>query len=104
MQRYELLHYPGDVTGSDGAQPGTVLGHDEAGRFYEVLDASFERCSTCSGEGTVVAPNRGGDPLTAAVVTCGQCRGRRGWTTVQLQYASPANIRAAMVKAGVVPA
>jgi hypothetical protein len=63
-QRYEELHYPGDVTGSDQAQPGALLGHDELGRPYEVLDAEYD-----------AAADR---------------------TTVNLQYATPANLRAAL--------
>jgi hypothetical protein len=39
-QRYGLLHYPGDVTA--GARPGMVLGCDELGRPYEVLDAEYD--------------------------------------------------------------
>jgi hypothetical protein len=63
-QRYEVLHYRGNVTGSDTAQPGALLGADEFGRPYEVIDAEY-------------------DPDSDR-------------TTVQLQYASPESIRAAM--------
>lgn len=70
-QRYEQLHYRGNVTGADRAQPGQILGHDELGRPYEVLDAEYEPDS--------------------------------GRTTVNLQYATPDNLRAALAAAGITP-
>jgi|tagenome__1003787_1003787.scaffolds.fasta_scaffold20467155_2 hypothetical protein len=39
--RFEVLHYPGNVTGADKAQPGALLGGDETGRPYEVIDAEY---------------------------------------------------------------
>jgi hypothetical protein len=39
--QYPQLTYPGDVTGSPQAAPGHLLGCDEVGRFYEVIDAEF---------------------------------------------------------------
>jgi hypothetical protein len=41
-QRYEVLHYPGDLTGAEQMQPGRILGHDELCRPYEVLDAEYD--------------------------------------------------------------
>jgi hypothetical protein len=38
--RYGLLHYPGDVTAD--VHEGQLLGHDEAGRFFAVIDAEFD--------------------------------------------------------------
>lgn len=38
---YPTLRYRGNVTGSDTAQPGALLGHDEIGRPYEVIDAEY---------------------------------------------------------------
>lgn len=63
-QRYGVLHYSGDLTGSEGLHPGGILGHDELGRPYEVLDAEYD-----------AATNR---------------------TTVNLQYATADNLRAAL--------
>jgi hypothetical protein len=40
-QQYAQLTYKGDVTSSPNAQPGRLLGMDEAGRYYEVIDAEF---------------------------------------------------------------
>lgn len=37
--QYPKLTYAGDVTGSEQCQPGHLLGCDEVGRFYEVIDA-----------------------------------------------------------------
>jgi hypothetical protein len=36
---YEVLHYRGDLTGSEDCQPGTLLGVNEMGWPFEVLDA-----------------------------------------------------------------
>lgn len=73
--RYEQLHYPGDVTGSEDAQPGRVLGGDEFGRPYEVIDAVYEPCEPgCDLHGT-----------------CGR-------TTVNVQYAVAENIVAAYTR------
>lgn len=91
-QRYEVLHYRGDVTMSDRAQPGALLGHDEMGRPYEVLDAEYIAPATVLAEG-----HFDGDGCTFP--TPGHFL--PGRTTVQLQYATPDNIRAAMVAAGI---
>lgn len=37
---YEILHYPGDVT--DAAVEGKLLGEDELGRPYEIIDSEFD--------------------------------------------------------------
>ncbi len=50
MQRYEILHYRGDLTGQflldgdieDDTQPRTILGGDETTRPYEVFDAEYD--------------------------------------------------------------
>lgn len=78
MSQYSVLHYRGDLTGSEQAQPGAILGHDEAGRPYEVLDAEFEPCPEC-------------DPTMSACLACDETGGR---TTVHLQYGTPEAIRA----------
>lgn len=39
---FGLLHYRGDVTGAHLAQPGSLLGCDEAGRPFEVIDAEYD--------------------------------------------------------------
>lgn len=90
--RYEVLRYRGNVTGADQAQPGRVLGCDEFGRPYEVIDAEFEPCPEC--DPTVGWPG----PLWWATVptapdVCPGCQGSGGRTTVQLQYATPDNLR-----------
>lgn len=66
--RYPVLRYPGNVTGSDQAQPGVILGWDEFGRPYEVIDAEF--------------------------VPDGSHFGEPAHTDVFLQYATPEAIRA----------
>lgn len=78
-QRYEVLHYRGNVTSSAGAQPGAILGHDELGRPYEVIDAEYAPvfCGVLHYDGS-------------------PCPGNHGMTTVQLQYATAENLRAAM--------
>lgn len=38
---YPVLTYPGNITGSEGCQPGRLLGWDEIGRPYEVIDAEY---------------------------------------------------------------
>ena len=40
VARYEVLHYRGDLT--HDALPGVLLGFDELGRRYEVLDAEYD--------------------------------------------------------------
>ncbi|TFV90430.1 hypothetical protein [Blastococcus sp. CT_GayMR16] len=90
-QRYEELHYRADVTTSDQAQPGAILGHDELGRPYEVLDTEFTPPQT-HAEG-----HFDGDGCTFP--TPGHFR--RSGTTVNLQYATPDNLRAALVAAGI---
>lgn len=90
-QRYEVLHYLGDLTGSESLQPGRILGHDETGRPYEVIDAEFEPASA-HAEG-----HFDGDGCTFP--TEGHLLPAR--TTVQLQYASVDNVRAALAAAGV---
>jgi hypothetical protein len=82
--RYEVLHFPGDLTDHPQAQPGQILGSDEMTRPYEVLDAEFLQCFTCHGRGWVDT----GD----ARVDCGACSGCGGVTAVHLQYATPENI------------
>lgn len=44
MTRYEVLHYPGDVTAR--VRPGQILGCDEFGRPYEVIDAEYQHGHT----------------------------------------------------------
>ena len=40
MTRYEVLHYPGDV--EEGASAGEILGTDEIGRPYAMIDAEYK--------------------------------------------------------------
>lgn len=75
-QRYEVLHSPGDVTGAEQAQPGALLGHDEMGRPYEVLDAGLE----------YFCPHGTDHP---------RCQVR---TSVHVQYATPETLREEMRK------
>lgn len=82
MTRYGLLNYVGDLTGNDEVQPSQILGHDEIGHPYEVLDADFRPCEDCDGTDRA----------------CSSCRGRGGRTRVYLQHATPDNIRAALAK------
>lgn len=97
MSQYSVLHYRGDLTGSEQAQPGAILGHDEAGRPYEVLDAEFEQCPEC--DPTVGWPGtlwwKSADPERE---TCPGCDGAGGRTTVHLQYGTPEAIRAHFAK------
>jgi hypothetical protein len=65
--QYPVLRYPGNITGADGAQPGALLGHDEIGRPYEVIDAEY--IDTPDGVG--------------------------GYTNVFLQYATPETLKKA---------
>ena len=44
MSRYEVLHYPGDRTAAIYA--GQIIGHDEIGRPYAVLDADYQHGHT----------------------------------------------------------
>lgn len=71
MTRYELLHYRGDLT--PYIRPGQLLGYDEVGRPYAVLDA----------EVGYHCPHGTDHP---------RCQVR---TTVHLQYAPPEQITAA---------
>lgn len=73
---YGLLHYPGDVTGSETARPGAVCGGTGDGltRPWEVIDAEVDQC-WCLGVG---------DPSPS----CPECRGTGKRTIVQLQPAS----------------
>lgn len=98
MSQYAVLHYRGDVTGAELAQPGAILGHDEAGRPYEVLDAEFEPCGSC--DPTVGWPD---GPLFEKLnppdrENCTLCGGSGGRTTVHLQYGTPDAIRAHLAK------
>jgi hypothetical protein len=77
MQRYEALHYPRDLTEHENLQPGRILGHDEIGRPYEVIDAELE----------IVWPQ-------------GQDAPSRARTTVNLQYAGTEALKAEMVRRG----
>ena len=83
-ERYEVLHYPGDVSGSDQAQPGALLGCDEVGRPYEVIDAEY------TPPGTHAEGHFDGDGCTFP--TEGHFLPVR--TTVYLQYATAETIRA----------
>ena len=65
---YPCLRYPANVTGAEVCQPGQLLGWDEIGRPYEVIDAEF-------------IPDAEGSET--------------GHTNVFLQYATPETIRAA---------
>jgi hypothetical protein len=96
-QGYEVLHYRRDVTGWDTAQPGRILGHDEFGRPYEVIDAEYEPCDDCDGEGTYEAEDD--DGRVYGEEPCPTCQGKRGRTVVQLQYATPENIAAHIERA-----
>ena len=40
MSRYEALHYRGDV--EEAASNGELLGYDEGGRPYAVIDAEYQ--------------------------------------------------------------
>lgn len=42
MTEYGVLHYAGDVTAADQVQPGMLLGTNELGVPWEVLDAEFD--------------------------------------------------------------
>lgn len=81
---YQVLHYRGDVTGADKAQPGALLGGDEFGRPYEVIDAEYTPPAT-HGDG-----HFDGDGCTFPAL------GHFLWsgTTVHLQYATPETLRA----------
>ena len=79
MIDYGMLVYPGNVTGSDDAQPGRLLGVNEAGMPWEVLDAEFR-------------PSTDEEP-------CGpDCERTWGHTHVQLQTASVDAMRAAIAR------
>lgn len=52
---YPQLVYPGDITDWQMAQPGHLLGCDEVGRFYEVIDAEL---GGVDGECAVCGPGR----------------------------------------------
>lgn len=41
-EQFGILRYAGNITGSDDVQPGRLLGHDEVGRPYEVVDAEYD--------------------------------------------------------------
>lgn len=41
MIEYGVLNYPGDVTSSDATRPGGLLGVNEVGWPWEVLDAEY---------------------------------------------------------------
>jgi hypothetical protein len=78
---YPVLRYPGNVTGSDQAQTGAILGWDEVGRPYEVIDAEYiplEKVVEDQGEAGLRVVDR-----------------RGGYTNVFLQYATPDTLRAA---------
>lgn len=64
--RYAQLTYRGDVT--ESATPGRILGQDEVGRFYEVIDADYSEFFDDEHE-------------------------MAGHTHVNLQYASPETIK-----------
>ena len=73
---YPVLRYPGNITGADAVQEGKLLGWDEVGRPYEVIDAEFipERVEAdYDGSGHVAEP---------------------GYTNVYLQYAKAESIQA----------
>lgn len=93
MSRYELLHYRGDLT--PDIHEGDLLGTDEVGRPYAVIDAEFEPCPEC--DPTVGWPGplwwKSADPDREA---CPGCDGSGGQTTVHLQYATPEQITAAV--------
>lgn len=78
--RYQLLRYRGDAAAA--ARPGDVLGCDDLGRPYEVVDAEVE-VRYCNGR------SHG---------TC-ECHGHTR-TTVHLQYATPDSIRAHLARLG----
>lgn len=89
---YPVLRYPSNVTGSEQAQSGAMLGWDEVGRPYEVLDAEFIEHSSCPclcHEGLGDVEHRGE-----------KCGCRSPYTSVFLQYATAETIRAALVGAG----
>jgi hypothetical protein len=79
---YPQLTYPGDVTGSEQAQPGHLLGCDEVGRFYEVIDAYFVNPQSLSW------PDE-------HPPECPDCGRDYPHTHVNLQYATPENIKRA---------
>jgi hypothetical protein len=76
---YPVLRYPGNVSGNDAVQPGCLLGWDETGRPYEVIDAEYIPRE--------IVVEDGGDDTQRVV----DVRGR--YTNVYLQYAQPENIR-----------
>jgi len=87
-QRYEVLHYLGDLTGHEGLQPGHIFAHDEIGRPYEVLDVEFTPRNTLAeghfdGDGCVFP-------------TPGHFLPSR--TTVQLQYATQDALKAEVAR------
>lgn len=76
MIEYEVLHYPGDVRASEDCQPGRLLGVNEVGHPWEVIDAEYE------------------PPLPSETR-----RGHyRGHTTVHLQTASASALRVALAR------
>lgn len=81
--RYEVLHYPGDLTAS--VRPGQILGADEAGWFFQVLDVERQK-----------VPAQGhffGDDCSALDPAHLRVR-----TAVHLQNASPETVRAALAE------
>lgn len=73
---YPCLRYPGNVSGAEALQEGCLLGWDEVGRPYEVLDTEWIGCPDCDSYEDGVCRERDG-----------------GHTNVYLQYATPENIR-----------
>lgn len=80
---YQVLHYPDDVR--DGAEPGSILGHDEVGRPFAVIDAELDVCPCC-------------EPGPFAEEGCPSCDETGLRTTVHLQYATPEQITAAVAE------
>jgi hypothetical protein len=60
--RYEVLHYPGDVTAR--VHTGQIFGCDDFGRPYEVIDAEYQH-----GHTTVHLQYATTETLRAAEVT-----------------------------------
>lgn len=74
LQRYEVLHYPGDLTGREELAPGRLLAHDEVGRPYEVIDTEYEPGDwpDWPGRTTVNLQYAGSDALKAEMARRGE--------------------------------
>ena len=79
MIEYEVLHYPGDLRGHPELLPGCLLGTNEVGHPWEVLDVEVRMVPFFEG-----------------------ARGMRQQTTVHLQTASREAVLAAFARSELV--